>query len=137
MVGTVENSGPHPRPRPADPPRGAQLGLSHKVAGQLVPQLDATPQRRLAESAIQKDLVGLADSEIVAEKAEMLLGVFLPGDLHACLSHRTHRHQPHFRTPRNLYFPERSPFDPEVHSLISTARLSDSVVRKGTTTPTS
>lgn len=133
----MENSRPHPRPRPSDSPRGAQLGLSHKVAGQLVPQLDATPQRRLAESAVQKDLVGLADSEIVSEKAEMLLCVFLPSDLHDCLSNRIHQHQPHFRTPRNLYFPERRAFDPEVHALMPTARLSDSVVLKGTPTPTS
>jgi hypothetical protein len=84
------------------------LRLPHKVAGQLVPQLDATPQCHLAESAGQKDRVGLTDSEIVAEKAEMLLGMFLPGDLHAGLSNQTHRHQPHFRTLKNLYFPEQS-----------------------------
>ncbi|KAK1331994.1 hypothetical protein QTO34_007671 [Cnephaeus nilssonii] len=72
-----------PRAPPAGPPGGAQLGLPHEVAGQLLPQLDAAPQRRLAEGTVEQDLVRLADSEIVAEEAQMLLRMFLPRDLHA------------------------------------------------------
>lgn len=73
-------------PGPSGPPCGAQLCLPHEVAGQLLPQLDAAPQRRLTEGAVQQDLVRLADSEIVAEEAKMLLGMFLPCDLHAWLT---------------------------------------------------
>lgn len=75
-----------PGPPPRDPPGGAQLCLPHEVAGQLLPELDAAPQGRLTEGAVQQDLVRLADSEIVAEEAEILLGVFLPRDLHAWLT---------------------------------------------------
>lgn len=82
---TVGFPGPPPPPDPG-PPGGTQLYLPHEVAGQLLPQLDAAPQRRLTEGTIQQDLVRLADSEIVAEKAEMLLGMFLPRDPHACLA---------------------------------------------------
>lgn len=84
-VSTTRAGSPAPRPRPG-PPGGAQLCLRHEVAGQLLTQLDAAPQRRLTEGTVQQDLVRLADPEIVAEEAEMLLGVFLPRDLHAWLA---------------------------------------------------
>lgn len=83
---------PHPQdpqassPDQPGPPGGAELCLSHEVAGQLLPQLDTAAQRRLTEGTVQQDLVRLADSEVIAEEAEMLLGVFLPRDLHAWLS---------------------------------------------------
>lgn len=73
-------------PSRAGPPGGAQLRLPHEIAGQLLAQLNAAPQCRLTESAVQQNLVGLTDSEVIAEEAEMLLGVFLPRDLHAWLT---------------------------------------------------
>lgn len=98
LVWAAASSQPHPPDPPRhrlgsaqpssarpDPPGSAQLCLPHEVAGQLLPQLDAAPQRRLTEGTVQQDLVRLADSKIVAEEAEMLFGVFLPRDLHAWL----------------------------------------------------
>lgn len=43
------------------------------------------PQRRLTESAVQQYLEVARGLKIIAEEAKMLLGMFLPGDLHALL----------------------------------------------------
>ena len=86
LPATAPAGPPRLHPDQPSPPGGAQLSLPHEVAGQLLPQLDAAPQSRLTEGAVQQDLVRLADPKIVAEEAKMLLGVFLPRDLHAWLS---------------------------------------------------
>lgn len=86
LASTAPAGPPRLHPDQPGPPGGAQLSLPHEVAGQLLPQLDAAPQSRLTEGAVQQDLVRLADPKIVAKEAKMLLGVFLPRDLHAWLS---------------------------------------------------
>lgn len=122
---------PHPQdprassPDPPGPPGGAQLRLPHEVAGQLLPQLDPAAQRRLTEGTVQQDLVRLADSEVIAEEAEMLLGVFLPRDLHAWLT-GTETRAPEARIKRFPYSPRlpeiMHPLPPEVNAPTSWAR---------------
>lgn len=108
---------PHPQdprvssPNPPGPPGGAELRLPHQVAGQLLPQLDTAAQRRLTEGTVQEDLVRLANSKIIAEEAEMLLGMFLPRNLHAWVT-GTETWVGRRRLPHRLLLPEVKPLCP-------------------------
>lgn len=60
----------------------AQLHLPHQVFGHLLFDLNLVFQSRLAESAVDEDLEGFPEAEVVFVETYGFLGLFLSLDLH-------------------------------------------------------